>query len=43
MEEISSMISIVFGAKIIILKQLDKFWKNADMQKKGAKVVNILP
>jgi hypothetical protein len=42
MEEISSIMSIDFGAKIIILKQLNKFRKNADKEKRWAKVVNIL-
>jgi len=42
MEEILSIMAIDFGVKIIILKQLNKFGKNADKEKKWAKVVNIL-
>jgi hypothetical protein len=42
MEEISSTMVIDFGAKIIMLKQLNKFGKNADKEKRWAKLVNIL-
>jgi len=41
MEEILCREPIDIGAKIIILKLLDKFRKNADMEKIMSSVVNI--